>query len=316
MDWSDLTSAAGQVLGGHQITDVLDDRTARTLRLSDRRSGRLRVLVAEPGLVESLSGLSEPGDRSLQPIFGAGALDEERVYVIVPEAPRATLDDLVEEGPLEVTRVASILRRLARAYAALHAQGVVLLNLRPDDIGVRTTLNGDELTVPSHPALVGPAGGRPLAGYCAPEAERGAADARADQFSLGVIAYELLSGTTPHNPDAPPSERTIMPLSPVAGVPEGLFAILQRLLSDEPDGRYASMDDLLAAFALLDMQNTAPIYGHFTPVMPGTRDLTPRYLTDEGSELDEPDSILKFLLLLVAASTVAMALSAAVFLMW
>ncbi|HVJ92696.1 MAG TPA: protein kinase [Labilithrix sp.] len=87
--------------------------------------------------------------------------------------------------------------------------------------------------------------------YLAPEqVEHGKLDARADVFSLGVVLYELTTGTHPFR--GPTDLATLLAIScsepapppPIDGYPEALRHVLERALAKDRDQRYASMRQL------------------------------------------------------------------------
>ncbi|MGR6999993.1 protein kinase domain-containing protein [Yinghuangia aomiensis] len=96
-----------------------------------------------------------------------------------------------------------------------------------------------------------------------PEQAQGhAVDARADQYSLGCVLFELLTGHTPFTGDSvfavmnqhlgrpadPPSQRR-------AEVPAALDAVVLRMLAKDPEQRYAAISDVRAALdAFADRQ--------------------------------------------------------------
>jgi serine/threonine-protein kinase len=93
--------------------------------------------------------------------------------------------------------------------------------------------------------------------YMAPEQLGGEPlDARTDQFSWGVLAYELLTGRAPWGGEratlslhaAILTEHPESPSAIDANVPENVAGAVMRALAKTPGERFASMDDLLAGF--------------------------------------------------------------------
>src|SRR5262249_11898469 len=94
--------------------------------------------------------------------------------------------------------------------------------------------------------------------YMAPEAALGmaAVDHRSDLYALGLILYELLAGKHPFDALDPVQlflqQRTVSPppiatRAPGVQVPEGLEAIVTKLLEKEPKARYQSAAEVVSA---------------------------------------------------------------------
>jgi serine/threonine-protein kinase len=191
--------------------------------------------------------------------------------------------ELVEGTPLRHligagTTVSARLRWLldvARALAAAHRAGLVHRDIKPENIMLRSdgvikvldfgiarrlrldvdtagpTIDaGAAATLSGRGRLVG------TPAYMAPEQLRGEPiDGRADQFSWGVLAYEVLADRLPFGEgrdmigvladlmslDAPPLD--------TEGVPEEVEAIVLRALSKSPEERFSSMDDVIDALS-------------------------------------------------------------------
>src|SRR5262249_2215299 len=163
---------------------------------------------------------------------------------------------------------------VARALAGAHKRGLVHRDIKPENVMVRndgvvkvldfgiarrTAGHVDPHASTETPALPtltveGVKLGTPV--YMAPEQIRGdALDGRADQFSWGVLAYELLAGRLPWRGagDAMAVMASVLTdtadLAPLdqAKVPPAVQAVVKRALAKRPEDRFASMDDLLRA---------------------------------------------------------------------
>ncbi len=215
-------------------------------------------------------------------LYRVGQLDE-RPYLIY-ELVRGTPLDQVPR-PIDPAEVMRISIDLARGLAAAHRRGVLHRDIKPGnairteagevkllDFGVAkltgSTDDGDidpeavvaQLSSEDEKALREMTQGQLLGTpyFMSPEAWRGRATERSDLFSLGLVLYELLAGRGPYR-DVPLAElpravldRDPRPLRSVApAVPEGLAAVVDRLLRRDPAERFASADDLLVQLEAL-----------------------------------------------------------------
>lgn len=180
--------------------------------------------------------------------------EQDKLYFIVMEFVQGrTLKSVLEERPSDVMR---FFRPIAEAVQYAHSQGVVHRDLKTDnvmvldsgrvkvmDFGLARTHDGTKIT------QTGTAMGTPA--YMAPEQiTTGLADARSDQYSLGVMLYEMLCGQKPF--EAP----DIMALAmkhlneavPVpADQPLGVQRVLLRMLAKDSARRYPDLPAVLAA---------------------------------------------------------------------
>jgi serine/threonine-protein kinase len=169
---------------------------------------------------------------------------------------------IADEAPLPLERVLRIVDQIASALAAVHRRGIVHRDLKPQNIFlVRAEANEhvklcDFGISKVRAASVALTGERVLLGtpqYMAPEQARatGEVDARADQFALAAIVYEMLSGRL-----AFPGDRLEIVVYRITnedplplGAPWGpaLGPVLDRALSKDPAARYASVEEFAAA---------------------------------------------------------------------
>ncbi|MDI1437420.1 serine/threonine-protein kinase [Polyangium sorediatum] len=165
-----------------------------------------------------------------------------------------------------------LLLQVAFALAAAHAEGVVHRDVKPENVMVREDgvakvldfgiarrlpgglTNTQDSGVSRLSRLTGDGSIVGTPAYMAPEQLLGhEIDARADQFSWGVMAFELMAGRLPFRTDGGGLGLVTSMLNdeprPLEGAPEELAAIVRRTLSKSPDERFSSMEDLAEAVA-------------------------------------------------------------------
>ena len=184
------------------------------------------------------------------------------LYYVMPyvegESLRRKLD---REGQLPVHDAVRILREVTDALAYAHSQGVMHRDIKPDnvmlsgrhamvmDFGVAKAVSaagGETLTT------VGVAVGTPQ--YMSPEQATGSEnlDHRSDIYSIGILAYELLTGVTPFagkNAQAILSAQVLEKPREVTevrpAVPGPLADLIRRCLQKQPADRWQSAEEIL-----------------------------------------------------------------------
>ena len=214
--------------------------------------------------VETVAQLQHP---HILPLFDSGEADGYLYYVMPFVDGESLRQRLKREGALPVHEAVRILREVVDALAHAHQNGVVHRDIKPDnvmlsgrhavvtDFGVAKAVSAagtDKLTT------VGVALGTPT--YMAPEQAMGETnlDQRADIYSVGALAYELLTGAPPFDKPtaqallsahvlekpAPPSDRR-------AEISPALSELVMRCLEKEKDARYQTAEEMLPALEVL-----------------------------------------------------------------
>ena len=158
------------------------------------------------------SSLSHPGICS---IFDIGD-DEGTPYIVMEALQGESLRDRIERGPMKIADLLEIAIQLADALDAAHARGIIHRDIKPSNIFVgdknRTKIldfglaklaqsaaspSGDTATGALNTRdLTMPGSAMGTVAYMSPEQARGEeVDTRTDLFSLGVVLYEMATGT-------------------------------------------------------------------------------------------------------------------------
>ncbi len=247
---------------------LLRRRCAIKLIRSDQAGERTNLNRFERE-VRAMATLTHPNTVE---IFDYGNAADGTFYYVMEYLPGLSLQDLVETyGPLTPGRAVYFLRQLCGALGEAHSIGLIHRDIKPSnviasvrgciydtakllDFGLvqRVGLNSgaDKLT------MQGTILGSPS--YMSPEQAVGKdhLDARTDIYSLGGLAFFLLTGRPPferdtpmatlvaHVHDTPPALADLRP-----DLPEDLQAVVQRCLAKNPDDRFQDADTLEQALA-------------------------------------------------------------------
>jgi len=212
---------------------------------------------------QATAALSSPHTVDL---YDFGVSDDGAFYAVIELLDGFDLDSLVRKfGPLPAERVIHLLRQVCESLAEAHETGLIHRDVKPANIFVcrfgRATdwikvLDFGMVKLPdgsADPMLTGDnvAGGTPA--FMSPEqAVSGTVDGRSDLYSVGCVAYWLLTGQavfTGHTPietivqhvktePTPPSVRSELP------VPDALESIVLSCLAKSPDDRPQTADEL------------------------------------------------------------------------
>jgi len=261
----------GTRLGPYEIAESIGSGgMGEVYRARDTRLGRdvaIKVLpaavAADPARVarfeqeaRAASALNHP---NIVVVYDTG-WHEGLPFIVSELLEGETLADRLQRGPLLLRRALECAQQIAGGLVAAHERGIIHRDLKPAnlfltsqgqlkilDFGVAklsADLPGADATTPG--VVVG------TVGYMSPEQVRAApVDIRSDQFSLGCVLYELLTGRAPfqrasaaqtmaavlEDEPAPLSETNLR-------VPRAIAWLVDRCLAKEAADRYASTRDL------------------------------------------------------------------------
>jgi hypothetical protein len=217
------------------------------------REVRINATLSHPNTVE---------------IFDYGRTEDGTYYYVMEYLPGMSLANLVERhGPLPPGRAVHLLRQVALALQEAHEAGLIHRDIKPSNIfaarrgGVNDVAKLLDFGLARPAATAASAGssdegkilGTPL--YMSPEQATGARslDARSDIYSLGAVAYYLLTGRPPFDEGtaigaiiAHARDPVVPPSMVREGIPADLDAVVLRCLAKEPMERYPDAEALEA----------------------------------------------------------------------
>jgi serine/threonine-protein kinase len=237
----------------------------------DRVLGRdvaLKVLrdhhAGDEGFVErfrqearSAASLSHP---NVVRVFDGGCCtDDGRYYMVMEYVPGGTLKERISrEGSLPAGEAVELARQIARALRVAHDAGFVHRDVKPQNVlltDTGTAKVGDFGIARAAAAAQTTSVVLGTAAYMSPEQAMGEPlGPGSDLYSLGVVLYEMLTGSLPYDAETPigiavkhVNDPPCAPREANPSVPEDLDAVVLRLLSKDPRDRYGSAGELILA---------------------------------------------------------------------
>ena len=193
---------------------------------------------------------------NIVPVYDYGKF-EGVPYLVLKYLPGGTLKERMD-GPFAIEETLRILIPISDAVAYAHSKNVLHRDIKPSniifdhedqpllaDFGIAKVLEANEGT------LTGTGLGVGTPEYMAPEQWQGKASEASDQYALGVLLYELLTGTKPFTAETPLAvalkqinDPLIRPTELVPGIPLDVEHIIIKTMARKPEDRFASVIEL------------------------------------------------------------------------
>jgi serine/threonine protein kinase len=266
----------GDVIGNYRIVEPLGEGGMGTVFRAEHvvlgRPYALKVLrsrvvekdaTAAQRFLREARAAARVRHPNIVDVFDFGHLADGRPYFVMELLEGESLTDRVARGALEPAEVVSIARQMAQALAAVHDRGVIHADVTPgnalvvsaDPIHVKlvdfglAAIAGEGMTEEESDFVLG------TPAYISPEQLRGLpATDRSDQYGLGCVLFELLTGAPPFmhedirqlclmHVQAP------IPVveSPFGPLPPKLADVITTCLQKSPQARFPGMRAMLAA---------------------------------------------------------------------
>jgi serine/threonine-protein kinase len=254
----------GATIGGYQIVAEVGRggmaAVYRAHQLSMNRDVAIKVLPPEllsqsasiERFKQEASIVARLEHRAIVPVHDYGEY-EGIPYLVMRCMDGGSLDERLAEGPIPPAEALAIVEQIAPALDYAHREGVLHRDLKPSNILLDA--NGDAyITDFGIARLLGDAPAKPLTtsgvvgtpSYMSPEQAQGHdLDGRSDLYALGVVLFEMLTGSRPfdgetpytiavkHVTEEPPSACALKP-----DLPPGVDAVLRKVLAKSREQRY------------------------------------------------------------------------------
>lgn len=243
------------------VYKAFDHQLQRTVALKFLPPDPIRNSADRNRLLREARAASTLDHKNIASIHAVEETGDGQLFLVMAYYEGVSLATRMRAAPLSKAETVDIVRQIAEGLGHAHLHNIVHRDIKPSNVIL--TPEGEPKIVDFGLARFVSAGASTetlsLAGtlsYMSPEQLSGkAVDARTDVWSLGVIAYELLTNRLPFEGDNPAATITaILQSSPAAmdGVSPELQSIVFRALSKSVVDRYQSCGELLRDLKALD----------------------------------------------------------------
>lgn len=254
-----------------QATKLEDQSQVAIKIISPSLCGNQRFLKRFKREAKVGSVLSHP---NIIKVFEYGETEDNMLYMVMEYIPGDTIRGYLQKnGAVSVERTLELLKPLCEAIDTAHNRNILHRDLKPEniilyneggkevlklaDFGLVKLLQPDgEITKGSNLTEVGEVFGTPH--FMAPEQVLGQVPgAPADVYSIGVMAYQMLTGHLPIEVDPPDVRKLLVrkvseDIGPISkkypNVPSHLDSVITKVLIRDPKDRYQGAAEFLEAF--------------------------------------------------------------------
>ncbi len=252
----DTLIATGGMSGVYRGLDLRLDRPVALKIMDSRYAGDSQFLTRFQREARAVAKLKDPG---LVAVYDQG-IDGQHPFLVMELIEGGTLRELlVERGPMPPHAVAAVLGPVLGGLAMAHREGLVHRDVKPENVLISD--GGDvkiadfglvraiaEAKITSTSVILG------TAAYLSPEqVSSGDATPASDVYAVGILAYELLTGTTPFTGDTALAVAYLRmdndvaaPSTVIGGVPAQFDELVLRATARDPAQRYADADGMAA----------------------------------------------------------------------
>ena len=244
---------------------------------------RVAIKVISPGLLWGEQGMAERFKREART---AAALSHPHIipihavrdsgdllYFVMKFVEGRTLGSVISElGRLPAVMVQTILSQVGGALGYAHRRGVIHRDIKPgnimlDEEGWAVVTDFGVAKVIAAEALTQTGGTLGTPSYMSPEQCSGLpVTGASDQYALGVVAYEMVSGVKPfqgqsamsvmyHHCNTPPQPLAEL----VPDCPPALAWAIMRMLEKEPENRWPTLEDMVAAIGAIAGEDSTAV---------------------------------------------------------
>jgi len=216
-----------------------------------------------PDIVEKFKGeataIATLSDNNIVNILDVGTQDNIN-YIVMEYVKGKTLKDIVKQvGKMNYETAISVAMQIARALDCAHRNNIIHRDIKPQnilvtedgimkvtDFGIAKSATSETITNTS--TIMG------SAHYLSPEQAKGSfVDCRTDLYSLGVVLYEMVTGTLPFQADTAVTialkhlqEEVVPPKNVNSKVPDSLNRLILKAMEKEPIRRYQTAKEMIS----------------------------------------------------------------------